>query len=45
MNAFINFVKRFLMGRETRGGMGVSRHVNTLVGALLLPILDLFAEL
>ena len=41
MNTFMNLVKRFLVEEGTRGGIGASGGVKALIGASLLPVLNL----
>ena len=44
MNTFMNLVKRSLEVKRTRGGVGASGGMRALVGASLLPALDLLTE-
>ena len=45
MNTFINLIKRSLIEKGTRDGVGASGEIKALVGASLLPTLNLETEL
>lgn len=44
MKTFMNFIKKFLVKRGTSGEIRASRGVETLLKALLLPILDVLVK-